>query len=385
MRKLLITLASIIILSSSSFAASQEITLSVNGSIIPTDVNPVAINGRTLVPIRAVSENLGATVGWISEFQEVTLRFSKPNTVIKMKLGSTFLEKDGKTLKMDVPPQAINNRTMIPIRFISETLGFEVLWDNKTHTVNVISKDLEGINEKITFEDKRFEEIIRKEINKPRGDIYKLDVEGIKSLYPAFDTIYSIKGVEHLTNLKTLEVHKNNIKDLTPISNLKNLRTLSIGDNPISNLSPLNNLTNLVDLQMFRINTNDLSQIKNLGNLVHLKISGNAIEDIQPLKGLTSLEALDMSNNNVEDISSLENLINLRELHLQENKITNINYIKNLQKLEHLDITKNPLIKLAPLSNLKTLQFLFVSEDRVSELKSFKNLTDTNINILPDW
>lgn len=385
MRKLLIILATIIIVSSSSFATSQEITLSVNGSIIPTDVNPIAVNGRTLVPIRAVSENLGAKVGWINELQEVTLRFNKLNTVIKMKVGSTLLEKDGKILKMDVAPQAINNRTMVPIRFISETLGFEVLWNNKTRTVDVISKDLEGVNEKIVFEDERFEDIIRKEINKPRGDIYKADVEGIKHLYPAFDTIYSIKGIENLTNLKTLEIHKNNIRDLTPISNLENLSTLSIGDNPISDLSPLNNLTNLVDLQMFRINTNNINSIKNLENLIHLKISGNSIENIEALKALTKLEALDMSNNNVEDISSLENLINLRELHLQGNKINNIYVMKNLQKLEHLDITKNPLISLEPLSNLKTLEFLFISKDREDELKSFKNLADTNINIFPDW
>lgn len=386
MKKLLITLTMLILISSSSsFAANQEITLAVNGSIISTDVNPVAINNRTLVPIRAVSEHLGATVGWISEFQEVTLRFNKQNTTIKMKLGSNIIEKNGRASAIDVSPQAINNRTMVPIRFISEMLGYEVLWDNDSKTVNIIAEDLQGTNEIISFKDKRLEEIIRKEIKKPNGNIYKSDVVGIKTLYPAFDTINSLEGIEHLTSLRVLEIHTNNIKDLTPISNLDNLKILSISDNPISDLSPLKDLTKLEDLQMFSINTNDISSLENLRNLIHLKISRNGIINIDSLRNLTKLEELAMDENEIIDISVLKNLTSLRELHLQKNKIEDLDVIRNFNKLKHLDISDNPLRSLAPLSSLGTLDFLFISKERVSELRSFKNLTNTNINILPDW
>lgn len=386
MRKLLMIFTMIITLSfSNSFASNQEITLAINGSSIYTDVNPVAINNRTLVPIRAVSEHLGANVGWISEFQEITLNFNKEKIVIKMNLNSNIIEKNGQPYEIDVSPQAINNRTMVPIRFISEMLGYEVLWEASSNTVNIIAKELEELNQKVIFEDKELEDIIRQEIKKPKGDLYKSDVEGIKTLYPAFNTIESLKGIEHLTNLKVLEVHKNNIRDLSPISNLKNLKVLSISDNPISDISPLKKLTNLEDLQMFRIKTSNISHVKDLTNLIHLKISCNNITNIDALTNLTRLESLAIAENEIVDISNLSKLTRLRELHLNKNQIKNIDVIRHLKKLEELYISDNPLGNLQPLSNLENLEFLFIPEERVGELRPFKNLSNTNINILPDW
>lgn len=109
----------------------------VNGEEVDYDlydgVKPVIENDRTLIPVRAVSEKLGAVVEWTEKTQTITI--TKDSTVIVMQLDSCTVSVNGNEETIDVAPKTVNDRTMVPIRFISEALNFNVDWDDASQTV----------------------------------------------------------------------------------------------------------------------------------------------------------------------------------------------------------------------------------------------------------
>lgn len=143
---MLITLAILIVTTASPVftygngLASQDIKVFVNEKQVIFDVPPTVINNRVLVPLRGVFESLGASVTWNSEKQTVTVL----NNDIKLELkpDSKIAYKNGQAITLDVPPVVINNRTLVPIRFVSESLGANVQWDNASQSVLIHSEKL---------------------------------------------------------------------------------------------------------------------------------------------------------------------------------------------------------------------------------------------------
>ena len=117
----------------SSVSAKNDIKININGKDVKTDVAPIIQNERTMVPLRVVSENLGVKVSWNQDTKEVTLKDNNLNA--KFKIGSKTYQANGKKAKTDVAPIVYEDRTLVPIRVIAETLGREVNWDNNTRTV----------------------------------------------------------------------------------------------------------------------------------------------------------------------------------------------------------------------------------------------------------
>lgn len=101
------------------------------------NVNPVTVDGRVLVPLRAIVENLGATVDW--EEQTGTIRIKHLNTVLTLTVGSQSATVNGAELTMDVPAQVVDGRTLVPVRFISESLSKTVEWHGYDDSLNVIA------------------------------------------------------------------------------------------------------------------------------------------------------------------------------------------------------------------------------------------------------
>lgn len=98
-----------------------------NGDIARTmDVAPFIENNRTWVPIRFVSEALGAEVGWKQETQQATVKFGETTLIIT--IGSNSLLVNGQAKPMDVAPFLRSNRTWVPLRFVAENLGCSVSW-----------------------------------------------------------------------------------------------------------------------------------------------------------------------------------------------------------------------------------------------------------------
>lgn len=114
---------------------SMHPSLIVNGHNIYSDVLPMISNARTLVPIRALAEQLGAQVTWIEKENAVII--VKQQQTIRLVLNSRSAQVNGSALTLDVAPIARTGRTMLPVRFVSEFLGHSVGWCEKTFAVFV--------------------------------------------------------------------------------------------------------------------------------------------------------------------------------------------------------------------------------------------------------
>lgn len=113
---------------------TPTITLYVNNKEVPTtSMSPVQMDGRVLVPTREVFEAMGATVHWEGKKQTVTVKYK--TTTIVLKVDEKTVLVNGKNVTLDVPAKVINGKVMIPIRFVSENIGMKVVWDNVNKAV----------------------------------------------------------------------------------------------------------------------------------------------------------------------------------------------------------------------------------------------------------
>lgn len=113
-------------------------TMAVNGEDMPIDEQgtvPVIVNDRTLLPVRAIVEKMGGTVEWNGETQTVTLNYSEDE--IRLVIDSTTAYLNGEAQTLDVAPTVINDRTMLPIRFIAESFKFNADWNGEEQKVTV--------------------------------------------------------------------------------------------------------------------------------------------------------------------------------------------------------------------------------------------------------
>lgn len=120
--------------------ANEDISVYVNGTQIATDVAPVIINDRTMVPVRAIAEALNCDVAWDADTKGVAI-YRKDHLYNMWIDHDTAFDIDTVTLnnsyKMDTAPMVINDRTMLPLRAVAELLGAEVSWDGESKTVTV--------------------------------------------------------------------------------------------------------------------------------------------------------------------------------------------------------------------------------------------------------
>ncbi len=105
------------------------------GKTVFNDVAPVKVNDRAMLPIRFVAENLGATVEWTEETETVTITGS--DNVIVIRIGEHYAEVNGQPVKLDSPAFTRNDRTYIPLRFVAESLGATVEWTEDTEKITI--------------------------------------------------------------------------------------------------------------------------------------------------------------------------------------------------------------------------------------------------------
>lgn len=173
---------------------NENIKLYFNDKLIKTDVPSLIIESRTLVPVRAFFENIGASVLWNERKREVTV--STQNLEVVIGIDSYIAYVNDKSVVLDVPAKIVSDkdnigRTLVPVRFISEQLGFEVLWDEKTYSVYVseapefgtikkISVSKNGLIDYITFDTTKSPKPIITKISNPERlilDFYDFNLQ----------------------------------------------------------------------------------------------------------------------------------------------------------------------------------------------------------------
>jgi len=153
LKKVLFTALLILMVSGAAYAASDVSVYADDNKVSFPDQKPfIDENSRTLVPIRFIAEEMGADVGWNGETELVTIE--KKDVLINLTIGEKRAKVNGAWKNFDTQAILYNARTMVPLRFISETLGAEVEWDGNTRTVyirtdgneNPVEPDYEIIN-----------------------------------------------------------------------------------------------------------------------------------------------------------------------------------------------------------------------------------------------
>lgn len=116
----------------------------INGKPLASDPPPIIRNDRTMVPFRAVFEALGLTVGWDDSTKTIT-GSTVDGITISLKLGSKVADVNGTVQELDTAPLIVNGRTLVPVRFIAESLGAVVDWDKVTKTIIIKDKARDGL------------------------------------------------------------------------------------------------------------------------------------------------------------------------------------------------------------------------------------------------
>jgi len=112
-----------------------ETRVELNGNPVAFTVAPMQVANRTMVPMRAIFEALGANVQWSDATQTVTA--TRGSTDVRLTIGETEAQVNGRTVALDVPAMVRRGSTMVPLRFVSEALGADVQWSEATQTVSI--------------------------------------------------------------------------------------------------------------------------------------------------------------------------------------------------------------------------------------------------------
>lgn len=115
--------------------AAVNFTILIDGARLATSQAPVMIQGRVMLPMRAIFEALDAKVTWNQKAQTVTA--VKDGTTIVLKINSKTATINRQSVNLDVPAKNLRGTTMVPVRFVSESLGEKVGWNSKTKTVSI--------------------------------------------------------------------------------------------------------------------------------------------------------------------------------------------------------------------------------------------------------
>lgn len=166
------------------FAAPKDIQVFLNGQMLHFDVPPTIVSGRTLVPLRAIFEALNAKVAWDNTSQTVSATWNGGE--LALPVGKTTATVNGSIKTLDVPAQIINNRTLVPLRFVAETLGANVGWYGKSQAITINTPPKAPIEVKVT----RVVDGDTVEVTMPNGQTEDVRLIGVDTP----ETVHPTKG-----------------------------------------------------------------------------------------------------------------------------------------------------------------------------------------------
>lgn len=125
----------------STYAATNQVKIVLDGYSLPFPVAPVVISGTTMVPFRAISEALGIEVQWNQKLKKITATklTDQGSKVVELTMGNKTAKVNGQNTALTLAPRTISNTTMIPLSFFSQQFGAAVGWNQATKTVSITS------------------------------------------------------------------------------------------------------------------------------------------------------------------------------------------------------------------------------------------------------
>lgn len=161
---------------------AQELSIVMDGNKV--DAQPVMVDGRVMVPLRAVFEGLGASVNYDAKKQFIQAEGAAHK--IALTLGQPQATVDGKEVKLEAPARMIDGKTMMPLRFVAEAFGATVKWDGATKTVHITRADVFEVKPVGDFD--------------PKADLKRLAVGNQAAVLKVFDdtrsSVVFFKGLD---------------------------------------------------------------------------------------------------------------------------------------------------------------------------------------------
>ncbi|KAG7696603.1 hypothetical protein KL914_002837 [Ogataea haglerorum] len=258
---------------------------------------------------------------------------------------------------------------------LQEKLGMQTIDDPNPEVLPSDRELTEGLPDDVQYID-----LIQYKIR----DLDALGLErfhSLESLVLRDNLLESANGLKKLPNkekLEELDLYDNRIKHISKhINEFTNLTTLDLSFNNIKNIKHLEALTKLENLYFVQNRIKEIRNLETLKNLKNLELGGNRIEVIsETLLHLPSVEQLWLGKNMISKFENLQNLKRLRVLSIQSNKITKIENLDHLESLEELYLSHNKLTKLEGLDNLHKLMVLDVTANQISKLENLSHLTE---------
>lgn len=197
----------------------------------------------------------------------------------------------------------------------------------------------------VVFTDAVLEELVRKAMDMPEGDITLAEAETVTVLDLQMDgNDYSLPRIEDVSDLKQFP----NLTSLT-----LNWALFDGDGNEDFDLNPLAGLTKLENLYVCCANISDISALAGMTNMKDLWIWGNRnITDISALAGMTQMESLWIKDNQITDISALANMKNLVYLYMQDNQVVDLSPLAGLTELTYILLSGNPATDYSPLADV---------------------------------
>lgn len=305
-------------LNSNAVTNDQPIKVMVDGEQLIFDVPPVVHNNRTLVPVRAIFEALGATVDWDSETNSVIA--TKGIISITLPIGETTAYVNEEKLELDVPSKVVNNRTMVPIRFISESLECEVEWVGETRTVVITT------------------------VKDPAKNIY---IQAISNLKKADNFKYEDKINYRLTNLNDKNFSLSlNVSQTTSVNSIhKSIRSIIDVSSTINEYDSKGSIELFIDpyvvIQNIKDNGTDADNImkslstNELFNKSYSELIIEAVNLNYTLDEISDPNYYVLEANASNDFE-LEDLVNKSVLELPDIQLDNFKYVMYIGKNTYL-------------------------------------------------
>ena len=117
--------------------AVSPVAITVNGQSVQSEASFINGNGRTMVPISFIAERLGYSVTWQADTR--TAIFKSKDVTVDMKVGTNYFTRNGTKVDMDTYSVINKNRTIVPLNAVATALGSKVEWDENTRVVSVVS------------------------------------------------------------------------------------------------------------------------------------------------------------------------------------------------------------------------------------------------------
>lgn len=351
------------------FALTQDINVIVNGKKLEFEVDPVIVNNRVLVPLNVISESLHLTFEMDEKLSRISIH--KKDRELIMYIGMEYAVEDDDFYFLGIPPQIIKNKIFVPIGFISTFFGANIEWDAITKTISIYNDD----DDIIIIDDLIFEKYIRNLIDKPTGDLIKYDVRYItelnlnKYIDEAMEDLVDISALKYFENLVDLTIHVTEVSDLEPIKNLKKLEELNISLSPVENIDALKGLVNLKYLYIYNCPVSDLSPLTSLTELNVLSLTNCPVTDYSDLKSLVNLTNLWITDCPISDIEPVKDLTNLTDIRIRNTDVSDLSYLTNLSKLRRADLSYNKITDISPLKNLIKLENLDLGGNNILDYK----------------